>query len=97
MGYKGRIGVHEGIIIDRTIEDLIMNGDPSEREIKKVAEGQNIFDMAEDGIVKILSGVTTLEEVSRVVGLSVKMAEIRELEKERRALESPPQSPETLS
>lgn len=70
LGYKGRIGIHEGIITDRAIEELVMNGNPSEREIKKAAEPQNLFTMEEDGIVKVLSGITSFEELERVVDLS---------------------------
>ena len=40
---------------------------PSEREIKKAAESQSLLDMAEDGVVKVLKGITSLEELERVV------------------------------
>ncbi len=70
LGYKGRIGVHEGILTDGAMEALLSSGNPSEREIKKAAEAQNIFTMAEDGIVKMLSGVTSFEELERVVDFS---------------------------
>ncbi len=67
-GYKGRVGVFEGILTDENIEKVsVVN--PSEREVKKAALGQGILDLKEDGIVKVLSGVTTLEEVDRVVDL----------------------------
>ena len=69
-GYKGRIGVHEGIVTDTTIASLLAEGNPSEREIKIATLPQNIFDMAEDGIVKVLGGITSLEELERVVDLS---------------------------
>jgi len=85
VGYKGRTGVHEGILIDKSIEDLIMTGDPSEREIKKTAREQNIFDMAENGIIKVVSGITSIDELSRVVDLPVKLVEIRLAQKEETA------------
>ncbi len=67
-GYRGRIGVFEGILTDENIEKVsIIN--PSEREVKKAALGQGILSLKEDGIVKVLSGITTLEEVDRVVDL----------------------------
>jgi len=68
-GYKGRIGIFEAILMDEAIERLVVSN-PSEREIKKAALPQRIPDMAEDGILKVLSGVTTLEELSRVVELT---------------------------
>ncbi|MFA5841633.1 MAG: GspE/PulE family protein [Candidatus Paceibacterota bacterium] len=65
-GYRGRVGVHEGILTDENIEKII-NENPSEREIKKAAESQGLLDLAEDGIVKVLKGITSLEELERVV------------------------------
>ena len=43
---------------------------PSERDIREAARGQKLMNMAEDGVVKVLSGVTTLEELDRVVDLT---------------------------
>ena len=65
-GYKGRIGVYEAILMDESIE-MIINENPNEREIKKVADAQGIFDMREDGILKVLTGVTSMEELGRVI------------------------------
>lgn len=67
-GYKGRMGVFEAIHTDPEIEKIIPQN-PSEREIKKVAERQGIFDMKEDGVVKILKGITSLAEVQSVVDM----------------------------
>ena len=68
IGYKGRIGIFEAIKTDEAIEK-IMPQNPSEREIKKVARAQGILSMRQDGVVKILNGVTSLEEVQSVVDL----------------------------
>ena len=67
-GYKGRIGIFEAIKTDEAIEK-IMPENPSEREIKKVASAQGILSMRQDGIVKMLNGVTSFEEVQSVVDL----------------------------
>jgi type IV pilus assembly protein PilB len=67
-GYKGRIGIFEAIHNDENIEKIIPQN-PSEREIKEVAQNQGSLDMREDGIVKILKGITSYEEVSSVVDL----------------------------
>ncbi|GMU73811.1 MAG: pilus biosynthesis protein TapB [Candidatus Campbellbacteria bacterium] len=69
IGYKGRIGIHEGIIMDSTIEDVVETA-PSEREIKKASVHQGILTLPQDAVVKVLQGKTTIEEVSRVVDLS---------------------------
>jgi type IV pilus assembly protein PilB len=65
-GYKGRIGIYEAIVIDQKIENAI-EANPSEREIVGAAKGQGFMNMEQDGIVKILQGVTTLDELKRVV------------------------------
>ncbi len=67
-GYKGRIGIFEAIRTDEAIEK-IMPENPSEREIKKVAREQGILSMRQDGIVKIINGITSFEEVQSVVDL----------------------------
>lgn len=67
-GYKGRIAVVEVILMDREIEEAIRNTS-SEHEIWKAARHQNIRRMAEDGVVKVLQGVTSLEELGREVDL----------------------------
>jgi type IV pilus assembly protein PilB len=68
-GYKGRIGIFEAIKTDEAIEK-IMPENPSEREIKKVASHQGILSMRQDGLVKMLSGITSYEEVQSVVDLN---------------------------
>lgn len=67
-GYKGRIGIYEAIQTDENIEHIIITS-PSERDIKKVATAQGTLNMKEDGLVKILSGVTDFAEVESVVDL----------------------------
>jgi len=67
-GFKGRIGVYEAILTNAKIENAVeMN--PSEREIWAAAQDQGILTMRQDGIVKALQGVTSLEELERVIAL----------------------------
>ena len=68
VGYKGRIGIVEVILMDKQIEDTIRETS-SEHEIWSAAKHQNIRRMAQDGAVKVLQGVTSLDELSRVVNL----------------------------
>ncbi len=68
-GYAGRIGIFEAIKTDEAIEKIIPEN-PSEREIKKVARTQGILSMRQDGIIKILNGITSIEEVASVVDLN---------------------------
>lgn len=67
-GYKGRIGVFEAIQTNEEVENSILNN-PSEREIKKIADNQKTLDMKEDSLVKILRGVTDFKEVVGTVDL----------------------------
>ncbi len=67
-GYTGRVGVFEAIISDEEIEKIVeMN--PSEREVKAAAKHQNLLDMLEDGVIKVLQGTTSLDELGRVIEL----------------------------
>lgn len=68
-GFKGQIGLYEGILLDNAVEN-ILETNPSDREIKRVARPQGILDMREDGIIKVLNGVTALDELYRVVDMS---------------------------
>ncbi len=68
-GYKGRLGIFEVVQMDANIEHIILEN-PTERDIKKIADKQGTLDMREDGIVKILQGLTDFEEVQSVVDLS---------------------------
>ena len=71
IGYKGRIGIYEAILIDKSIEDVI-NSNPSEFEIEQAAIPQGILNMKQDGILKVLHGITSLEELTRVIDLEEK-------------------------
>ncbi len=68
LGYKGRIAVVEVILMDHEIEECVRHTS-SERDIWKAAKHQKIRRMAQDGAVKVLQGVTSLDELSRVVDL----------------------------
>lgn len=68
-GYKGRVGIYEGILTDPAVEAAVREGG-SEREIELAALTQGIPTMAQDGILKVLAGVTSLEELERVATVS---------------------------
>ena len=69
FGYKGRTAVVEVILMDPEIEKTVRTSS-SERDIWRAAKHQNIRRMAQDGIVKVLQGVTSLDELGRVVDLN---------------------------
>lgn len=68
LSYKGRIGVFEIIQMDERVEDLITK-EPSESELKKEAQRQRHISMRQDGVLKVLAGITDFEELERVVGV----------------------------
>ncbi len=68
LGYKGRIACVEVVLMDREIEATVRKTS-SERDIWAAAKHQQIRRMAQDGAVKVLQGVTSIEELSRVVDL----------------------------
>lgn len=70
-GYKGRIGIFEAIITDDLIEE-ILNKSPTEQEVRRIAQKQGLLNMREDGVIKILKGITSLDEVRKVVDLYIK-------------------------
>lgn len=67
-GFKGRVGVFEAIVMDEKVEQAIRER-PSELDIWRAARHQNIRRIAEDGVAKVLEGVTSLEELARVVDI----------------------------
>ena len=67
-GYKGRIGVYEAILMTREIENAVqMNS--SDREIWAAAKGKGLLTMKQDGVLKVLAGITAVEELERVISL----------------------------
>lgn len=64
-GYKGRAGLYETIDVDEDIQKLIISH-ATAHEIMKLAKEKGTVTMREDGILKSLSGITTIEEVNRV-------------------------------
>lgn len=64
-GYVGRIGIFEVLEVSETIKSLIMKRANAD-EIKKQAVKEGMTTMIEDGIRKVMAGVTTIEEVLRV-------------------------------
>ena len=64
-GYKGRAGLYETIEVDEDIQKLIVNHSTA-AEIMRLAREKGTVTMRQDGILKVLSGITTIDEVNRV-------------------------------
>jgi type IV pilus assembly protein PilB len=65
-GYKGRMGIYEVLLPDEHIRDAIRSGIRDE-EVRTLARSAGMHSMQEDAMAKVSSGMTTLEEVLRVV------------------------------
>lgn len=64
-GYSGRAGLYETIVVDEDIQKLIISH-ATANEIMRLAKSKGTVTMRQDGILKALSGITTMEEVNRV-------------------------------
>ncbi|MDP2921819.1 MAG: ATPase, T2SS/T4P/T4SS family [Candidatus Omnitrophota bacterium] len=64
-GYSGRIGICEALVMSPAIRELVLKR-ARENEIKKIARSEGMKTLREDGIAKVLAGVTSLEEILRV-------------------------------
>jgi len=66
-GYKGRIGMFELFVVDDAMEKTILKT-PSFVEIKETAIKAGMVTMKQDGLLKVLAKVTTMDEIERVLG-----------------------------
>lgn len=67
-GYKGRIGIYEGMKLNEEVNKVIEYGS-SEADIAKAAAPQAILTMTQDGIIKVLQGITSVDELERVISI----------------------------
>ena len=65
-GYKSRVGIHEVLKVSPTIKELIIKGATTEA-MEAQAKKEGMLTMIEDGIFKSVQGLTTIEEVLRVI------------------------------
>ena len=66
-GYRGQIGIFEAFPVDAEIEKFIL-ANPSVAALRKKVVKRGMLNMKQDGLLKVLEGITTLEELERVVG-----------------------------
>jgi type IV pilus assembly protein PilB len=65
-GYKGRVGIYEMLRMSGEVAECIMDNGNS-IDILRVAKQQGFKTLRESGLIKAASGVTSLEEVNRVI------------------------------
>lgn len=66
IGFKGRVGIYEITTMTEEIEKIILSGKVSEYEMQAIAIKNGMLTMAQDGILKALLGITTIDEIFRV-------------------------------
>lgn len=65
-GYKGRLGLYEMLVMNEEIADLVVRRAPV-ADIRDAAKANGMKELREDGLIKVLKGETTPDEVMRVV------------------------------
>jgi len=66
LGYKGRMGIFEVMTMNQEVENLILAGQVSEYDMRAIAVKYGMITMIQDGLLKAVDGITTVEEVFRV-------------------------------
>ncbi len=66
-GFKGRIGIHELLIVNDELRDAVVS-DPSINNLRSIALRNGLISLQRDGFRKVREGITTIEEVFHVTG-----------------------------
>ncbi len=95
LGYSGRMGIYEIFTMNKEIERMILDSNVSEYDMLDVAQKHGMITMGQDGILKALDGITSVEEVLRVAGIeaTIEDADDEEIEEQRKE-EAPPEQTE---
>lgn len=67
IGYKGRIGIYEVFTLDDKIKQLTIDNAPAFKILQQAIEN-GMITMLQDGVLKVFNGMTSLEEVYRIIG-----------------------------
>jgi len=71
LGLKGRIAIFEAFRVDQHLQEVISEEHGAEAGVRRETKRQKMITMRQDGILKVLKGITTLSEVERVTGGSM--------------------------
>ncbi|MDP2926541.1 MAG: GspE/PulE family protein [bacterium] len=66
-GYRGRLGVFEAFLVDEEMERFILK-EPATSDLREKAIEKGMITLYQDGLIRVLEGITTIEELERVVG-----------------------------
>ena len=76
FGYKGRIAIHEVLLISQEIREAISNN-VSKEALRKLVYGKDVITMIQDGFYKLLAGFTTITEVLKLIDLDDEIDEMK--------------------
>lgn len=68
-GYKGRNALHEVLLLNQDVRDAIINNTRKDDLRRLVYDKKNTLTLLEDGLLKVISGITSIEEVVKVIDL----------------------------
>ncbi len=66
IGYQGRVGIFEVMVMNKEVENLILTGHVSEFDMREIGVKHGMVTMIQDGLIKATEGITTVEEIFRV-------------------------------
>ena len=66
QGYRGRTGVHEVVSMSEELKNLIVSGAPQE-DLTRFVRAEGMHSLRDDAFIKVSSGITSMEELARVV------------------------------
>lgn len=75
QGYSGRIALHEVLILNQDIRDAIVNNEPKEVVRDLIYQSGNTTSILDDGLIKVINGLTSFEEVLRVIDIEDDLGE----------------------
>ena len=76
FGFKGRVALHEVLLINQDIRDAISNN-VSREELRNLVYNKDVITMVQDGFYKILAGFTTITEVLKLIELDDEIDEVK--------------------
>jgi len=82
FGYKGRVALHEVLLINQDIRDAISNNVTKE-QLRSLVYNKEVITMIQDGFYKILAGFTTVTEVLKLIDLDDEIDEQEKVETQK--------------
>lgn len=74
-GYSGRIALHEILLLNQDIRDAIVNNKPKKEIRDFIYKNKNTMSLLDDGLIKVINGLTSFEEVLRVIDIEDDLGE----------------------